>query len=346
LSVSLRNQDRFFDPIVGGFRRFTLPRLPVRVKVDDEPIFTGFSDDWNYDYRPGFDSTASVVGTDGFSRFARQVNAGGSAVQEGTGARLNRVLDQLTVNFIGPRDIDTGNSILAAGDLGRDSSLQYLLDVVEQSELGLVFMGKDGTFTFRERLVGSVSDPVRFTDNVASPKGPQGVPFVEAEIQYGTEDLVNQVIVTGPAGTVVRNDLSSQVTLGITALQIDTQLATLTAQEGLADFVITRFSQPQYRIASLVTNVRGLSDDQLSEVLGLDIGNQAEVTFRPEAIGPPSLATQNIIAVRQRIIGISHDIGIDSHLIRFNFEELPFTFFVLDDPVFGRLDSDNAVLGF
>jgi len=345
VSVSLRNQDRFFDPIVGGFRRYTLPRLPMRVKVDDAPIFAGFSDDWNYDYRPGLDSTASVSGTDGFSRFARQVNAGGSAVQETTGDRLERVLDQLTVDWIGPRDIDTGNSTLAAGDLGNDSALQYMLDIVEQSEQGLVFMGKDGTFTFRERLVGSVTDPVRFTDNLNSPKGPLGIPFVEAQIEYGTEDLVNQVIVTGPSGTVVREDLSSQVTLGITALQIDTQLATLAGQEGLADFVITRYAQPQYRIRSLTTNLLGLSDAQVVEVLGLDIGDQAEVTFRPQAIGPPTFATQNIIAVRQRIIGVSHNIGLDNHLVTFNFEELPFTFFVLDDDPFGRLDADG-VLGF
>jgi hypothetical protein len=155
LSLSLRNEDRFFDPLVGDFARFTFPRLPVRVQVEGTAIFTGFVDDWNYSYTPNGDSTADVQATDTFSRFARQVNAGGSAVQESTGDRLNRVLDQVTLNYLGPRDIDAGNSTLIAGDLGNDSALQYMLDIVEQSEQGLVFMAGDGTFTFRERLLST-----------------------------------------------------------------------------------------------------------------------------------------------------------------------------------------------
>jgi hypothetical protein len=52
------------------------------------------------------------------------------------------------------------------------------------------------------------------------------------------------------------------------------------------------------------------------------------------------------VSIRNRIIGVSHDIGIDTHFVTFNFEKLPFTFFVLDDPVFGKLDEADVVLGF
>ena len=332
LSLGLRNEDRFFDPLVGEFARFTLPRLPVRVLAEGSAVFTGFVDDWNYSYDPSGDSTAQVTATDTFSRFSRQVNAGGSAVQESTGDRLDRVLDQLTVAFTGDRDIDTGNSTLAAGDLGTDGALNYMLEIVEQSEQGLVFMGKDGTFTFRERLLSTVSDPVAFSDE-------GGIPFVDLVIEYGSEDLVNQAIVTGPSGTAISEDLTSQITYGITALDIDTQLATLAGQEGLADFIIQRYSEPEYRFRSLTTNLRGLSDAQVAEVLGLEIGDQVDVTFTPNRI-PPA------VSIRNRVIGISHDIGIDQHLVTFNFEKLPFTFFVLDDPVFGKLDEPDVVLGF
>jgi hypothetical protein len=332
VSFGLRNEDRFFDPLVGAFANLTLPRLPVRVSWGGFPIFFGFVDDWNYEYSPDGDSTAQVTGSDAFSRFSLQVNAGGSAVQEPTGDRLDRVLDQLTVNFTGGRDLDNGNSTLAAGDLGTDGALNYLLDIVEQSEQGLVFMGKDGTFTFRERLLSTVSDPVAFGDN-------GGIPFVDLVIEYGSEDLVNQAIVTGPSGTAISEDLTSQVTYGITALQIDTQLATLAGQEGLADFVISRYSEPEYRFRSLTTNLRGLSNDEIADVLSIEIGDQVDVTFTPNRI-PPA------VSIRNRIIGISHNIGIDQHLVTFNFEKLPFTFFVLDDPVFGKLDEPDVVLGF
>jgi hypothetical protein len=332
LSLGLRNEDRFFDPLEGTFKRLTLPRLPIKVEVDSEPVFFGYVDDWNYSYDPSGDSTANVVASDTFSRFARQVNAGGSAVEEATGARLDAVLDQITVAYIEPRDIDAGNSTLAAGNLGTDGALNYMLEIVEQSEQGLVFIGKDGTFTFRQRLLATVGTPVRFGNT-------NGIPFVGLEIEYGSEELVNQAIVSGPNGTAIREDLTSQVTYGITALQIDTQLSSFAGQEGLAEFIIQRYSEPEYRFKSLTTNLRGLSNTEIADVLSVEIGDQVDVVFTPNGI-PPA------VSIRNRIIGVSHNIGIDTHLVTFNFEKLPFQFFVLDDPVFGKLDEPDIVLGF
>jgi hypothetical protein len=332
LSVQLRNEDRFFDPLNDEFGFRTRPRLPIRAKISGLPTLTGFVDDWNYDYDPSGQSSADISATDGFSRFARQINGGGSAVQQATGARLDAVLDQTSVAYVGPRDIDTGNSVLAAGVLD-GATLDYLLNVVEQSEQGLVFMAKDGTFTFRERLVSSASDPLRF-----SMEG-DGIRYSNIQIEYGSEDLVNQAIVVGPGGTAVSEDLTSQVTYGITALQIDTQLATFAGQEGLADFIIEKFSEPEYRFKSLTVNMRALSPQERADLYGLEIGDQCDVVFTPNSI-PPT------VAIRNRIIGISHQVDLETHFVTFNFEKLPFTFFVLDDPVFGKLDEADVVLGF
>jgi hypothetical protein len=50
--------------------------------------------------------------------FARNLNDGDAAPEELTGARLNRVLDQVRVNWPAlQRDIDDGNSTLEAGVL-------------------------------------------------------------------------------------------------------------------------------------------------------------------------------------------------------------------------------------
>jgi hypothetical protein len=61
--------------------------------------------------------------------------------------------------------------------------------------------------------------------------------------------------------------------------------------------------------------------------------------FQPPGGGPP-------VALRNRVIGIAHDVSLSEHLIAFNFESLPFTFFILDDATFGKLDDDAGVLGF
>ena len=342
ISVQLRNQDRFFDPFVGvlfsqslrqrfPFRRFVRPRLPIRASVDGDPIFTGFVDDWNYDYDPSGISTANIVGTDAFSQFAFLVNGGGSAVQETSGARLNRILNQAQVNFLAPRDIDGGNATLLATTL-EGNVLSSLVDVVEGSEFGLVFMGKDGTFTFRQRLISPVSEALQFSDG-------DGIPYQDLQIEFGSEELFNRVIVKSPAGEVTVTDDESRTTFGLRVLEVDTEIATTGGLQGLADFLLRKFSLPDYRFRSLTTNLRALSDEQAADVLALDIGDQVDVEFRPNGISPA-------ISLRNRVIGVSHDVGVDQHLVTFNFENLPFAFFVLNDSVFGKLNNTDGVLGF
>jgi hypothetical protein len=335
VSVSLRNQDRFFDPLNfdSPFQSAILPRRPVRVKVDGLPVFQGFVDDWDFTYSPGGDSVASFSGSDGFGIFARNINAGGSAVEELTGARLNRVLDQATVNWpAGERDIEDGNSTLAAGDI-TDNALNYMSSLVEASEQGLVFMSKDGKVAFRERLIEPAASAVEFTDN-----GP-GIPYEDVRISYGTDLMVNQAVVTYPGGTATASDATSQVTYGITERTLDTGLSSEVQAQAIADYVVARYSVPEYRIESVTVNLRALSSVQVADVLSLEIGDQADIVFTPNRVGAA-------IALRNRVIGISHDVGILEHRVTLNFEELPFTFFILDDAEFGRLDDDAGVLGF
>jgi hypothetical protein len=85
--------------------------------------------------------------------------------------------------------------------------------------------------------------------------------------------------------------------------------------------------------------VNRLSSTELDDVLGLELGDQADVVFQPPGGGEP-------IALRNRVIGIAHDVGLSEHLISFNFEALPFEFFILDSATFGKLDDDAGVLGF
>jgi hypothetical protein len=293
-------------------------------------VFTGLVDDWNFTYSLGGLSVASLDGSDAFSLFAREENAGGTAVEEGSGARVERVLDQLTVAWPTlDRDIDTGNTTLLAGVVD-GNALTYLQDV-EESEAGLIFMSKDGKVVFRERLIQPVSSAVMFADD-------GGIPYEGIEIAYGTEQLANSVTVTSAAGTATASDVTSQVTYGVTAVSKDTLLIAGDLQ-GLADYIVARYSVPEYRIERIRVNLRALSASQRLDVLSLELGDQADVRFTPNRVGQP-------ISIRNRIIGVSHEVGIDSHYVSFSFEELPFDFFILDDAVFGKLDDDAGVLGF
>ena len=333
LSVSLRNQDRFFDPRGGSvFAPFVEPRNPVRVQADGTAVFTGLIDDWAFTYSPGGDSVASFSASDAFALFARNLNDGSAAPEELTGARLNRVLDQVRVNWPAlQRDIDAGNSTLEAGPVA-DNTLNYLTNVVEASEQGLVFMSKDGKVAFRERLTSPANAPVEFRDDGL------GVPYEDVKISFGTDLMVNQAIVTAPGGTAVREDLTSQLIYGITERTLDTQLSSLGQAEGLADYLIARYANPEYRVESVTVDLLTLSDAQVGDVLDLELGDQARLVFTPNSVG-------SAISVANRVIGISHDVGIDEHRMTFNLEVLPFLFFILDDGTFGILDGEG-ILGF
>jgi hypothetical protein len=115
LGVEFRNEDRRFDPLFSGsdLLAYTVPRKPVRVTSNGSAVFTGVIDDWNYNYSMGGLSVASISGSDAFSLFAREENAGGTAIQESSGDRINAVLDQLSIAWPTlDRDIDTGNATL------------------------------------------------------------------------------------------------------------------------------------------------------------------------------------------------------------------------------------------
>jgi hypothetical protein len=331
LSVSFNNESRRFDPLNSDsdLTLYTVPRKPVRVSADGTAVFTGLIDDWDFQYSMGGRSVASIEASDAFSLFAREV-AAGSAVEELSGARIERVLDEAIIPWpMLERDIQDGNATLAAGTID-GNSLTYLQQV-ETSESGLIFMTKDGKFGFRERLFSPVSNAVTFTD------AGNGIPYEQIQIVYGAEQLANDVIVTSTAGTATASDATSQVTYGVTTKSVDSLLASGSLQ-GLADYILARYSQPEYRIERIRVNLTALDADQREDVLSLELGDQADVVFTPDRIGSP-------IAIRNRVIGLSHDVDFENHFVFLAFEALPFDFFILNDSPFGILDGDG-VLGF
>jgi hypothetical protein len=212
------------------------------------------------------------------------------------------------------------------------NALEYLLKVSD-SESSLLFITKSGDLRFLERLVQPTTTAVTFSDT-----GP-GIRYQGVAISYGTEELTNRAVITSTAGTAVSEDAASQAAYGITEQSLDTLLSTTGQLESLADYLVFRYKEPEFRIESVTVNLSAVPNEQIDEVLGLELGDQADVIFQPTGQG-------NIIAIRNRIIGISHDVSISEHLVTFNFESLPFSFFILDDGTFGRLDNTDGVLGF
>ena len=332
VSVSFRNEGRRFDPLNAGsdLVRYVVPRKPVRVVADGSAVFTGLVDDWNFDYSLSGLSVASLSGSDAFSLFARELNSGGTAVEELSGARVNRVLDGVKVAWPAlERDVADGNATCAAGVVD-GNALQYLQQV-EESEAGLIFMGKGGDFAFRDRLVSPRDGALTFSDEGS------GIIFEAVATTYGAELLANDVVVSSSEGTVTASNVGSQTVYGVVSRSVETFLASGSLQ-ALADYIASRYGEPEFRVEAVTVNLRAISDSERADVLGLELGDQAKLVYTPNGVG-------DRIALRNRVIGISHQVGIDSHRVTFAFEELEFNFFILDDDPAGRLDADG-VLGF
>jgi hypothetical protein len=158
-------------------------------------------------------------------------------------------------------------------------------------------------------------------------------------VVYGTEELYNRIVLTNDFPTfpneVTVEDLSSQVLYGPRSYS-QTGLLNEDADdlEFLANFLLLRFKEPQYRFNSLSVVMDILSEAQQDEILDLEIGDIVQVRFTPSNIPP---------AIEQyvRVIGISHDWQNNEKRINLSLERLDFSLFVLDDPVLGVLDEDR-----
>jgi hypothetical protein len=338
LSVVLNNQDRAFDPLYSAspFAGDIVPRRDVRVTAGTAVQYVGKILDWNLDYAPRGNQTASFEAADGFTFLAQQVLTPGTATEQLTGDRVNAVLNQTTVDWPAEdRDLDSGNSTLGA-DIFSGNALTYL-QKVEQSEGGLFFVNKSGQIAFRDRLTPIVSGGITiFADNGS------GIKFAPAAVEYGTEQLFNEVTVTSPFGTATAIDALSQTRYGILDRQINTLLSSQEQVEGLSDFLLGRYKEPELRFAAIQVDIDQISGEDKTTVFGLEIGDVVQVKITP---GNPPVGSQ--IERYGLIISISHAVEPDSHTVIFGLGSLQTSLFVIGDAEFGKIgEGASGVLGF
>tara|TARA_R110001606_G_scaffold6622_1_gene29748 strand:- start:310 stop:1503 length:1194 start_codon:yes stop_codon:yes gene_type:complete len=333
LNITASNEDRAFDPNYASspYAGAIVPRREVRVTVDGVRVISTTIDDWNYGYSPDGSSRAEIVATDEFTLLARQVLTAGTATPQLSGARVSAVLDMLSVAWPdGKRSIDAGESTLGA-DVFAGNALQYL-QKISDSEQGLLFIAKNGDLVFRDRLdatptTASLTD---FTDDGT------GIPFTLTAVNYGSELLYNQAVVTSGELSAQADNDRSQVAYGVTSVELDTLVSTSAQLQNLADFLVQKYGEPEYRFETISVNLDTVGATYKATCLGLEIGDVVSITFTPNGIGDP-------IEQYGQIIRISHELEPLRHDMFISVSSLDWTFLVLDDAVFGKLDSNNAL---
>lgn len=336
--ITFKNQDRTFDPLNTSSTLYpdVRPRRDIRITSNGTPIYTGIIDDVNLDYNVSGESIASFACVDGFALLSQRVVTAHTATAQASGARIGAIMDRAEVDWPASlRQLDTGAQTLQADVIDADTDALSYLQLVESSEPGFFFINRGGTAQFEDRNAAAVVSAATFTDVAGS-----GIPYTSIQIQYGQEDLYNRVQITRAGGTLQRaDDLTSQSEYGITTLDQTGLLINTDANAlSLANYLLGKYKNPEYRIESISVELAALSAANQAAILARELTDVVTVKFTPNKTG-----TQ--IVQYGQIIGIQHDIRPDSHRVTFSLAQTDGRVaFVFDSTQFGVLDS--STLGF
>ena len=342
-SLTLINNDRRFDPIntaspyydATAGRSGVVPRRKVTVKSGSNFLFSGRITDIDVIYNYQL-SEVVITAADDFVLLANTtVEADVTPIVELSGARVDFLLDLPEIDYPATRNISTGLATLGAFQIDANTNTLTYLQQIATSEQGACFIAADGDLTFTDRLDASFATvAATFSDTGTN------IPYTALEVVYGQEFLFNRIQATIEGGTVqVANDAASQTEFGITTLALPDLLLQSNAEAlTLANYLVALYANPQYRFddLGLITSAMGSSDRNI--VNALELQDVVSVT-RSYSTGSPASVTEFYAVER-----LSHTISSGEHRVTvglFNTEIL--YQLILDDAVFGVLDSTNAL---
>lgn len=330
-AVTFDNQARVFDPTYESSPYYgqIVPKRMVRISVDDVIQYEGTVDDWNLAYEPGNNSQAQLVAFDAFSYFVSAELGTATYSVETTADRLNNLLDNLNWSQT-KRDIAFTGATLAGTAITEPKDALPIMQIVSLSEPGDLFISKDGDVKLVGRNTAFTSTGAIFSDSGA------GIPYKTIRAIYGSELLYNVVNTYSPAGTATATNTTSVTIYGQRALNQETYLSDSGQLEELAEYLVTRYGNPEYRFEGITVDLRAISSAQRAQVLGLELGDVVRVNFTPSNI-PPALTRYG------KVIGLQIQFAPGSEEATIQLQSTQGSIFVLDDPEFGKLDAGNLL---
>ena len=343
VSLQLDNRSRDFDPTytAGPYFGDIVPRRDLVIETNGNPVFRGEIKGWDFSYRLGGDSTTSIEAADDFSVLSNQtLSTSYTPIAQTSGERILAVLDRPEVGFRSGRSIATGLSTLQADTIAANQNVLNYIQKIEEGEPGAFFVAKDGILTFEQRN----QTPTQFTTfSFADDGDPTAIEYVAIETDFTDELIYNRIVVNRVGGTAqVAQDATSQTMYGVSALEVNDLLLSTDAQSlNLANLLLGLFAEPQLRFKQVTVALHALDATKQGQVLGLELNDVVQVKFLPNrGFDPIGVAIEKFAFVE----GIFHAVGIDQHFVTFSLASTDTQLFVLDDAIFGILDSD--VLGY
>ena len=312
------------------------PMRSVRLSREGEYLFTGVVTGYTYDFALAGPNTVSVQCADNFYNLAQTQLDEWNVNAETSGQRITSLLALPEVDYPGATSIATGTV-----NLGHDASytvpqgtntLAYIQQI-NQAEQGRVFIAKDGTFTFQNRIGNTLSAPViSFNDDGTGAKY-QGV-----EIEFDSDNVINRAYVLGLNNNEATDtDAASIAKYFVQSVSITNSLLHLQGEiDALAAYLLD--AEPSPRYTSVTASMAPLSNVQRDLLAEIEIGDTIAISKEI-----PGLASQ--IGSELSVEGIYGVIDVArGHTLTFYTAPTTIVYlFTLDDAVYGVLDAANAL---
>lgn len=330
-SVTFDNSQRVFDPTFTASPIYgqIVPKRQVRITVDEIVQYLGTIEDWNLDYEPGTNSSATLQAFDTFSYFANVEFGTATYTNETTSARLNNLLDNIGWSA-DKRDIAFTGATLAGTSIPDGIFALPIMQIVSLSEPGDLFISKNGDVKLVGRNAAFDSQGLIFSDSGTA------IPYKTIKAIYGSELLYNRVVTFSPAGTASSENTTSIALYGERALNQETYLSSTNQLTQLAEFWVNRYADPEFRFEGITIDLQAISTAQRADVLDIELGDVVRVDFTPSRI-PPAIVRYG------KVIGIRTNFTPDSQELEIELQSTEGSLFVLDDAEFGKLDSGNLL---
>ena len=335
-NVVFNNNLRTFDPeyALSPYFGQIIPKRQIRISSGGIVQFFGLIDDWNLSYQTNGDSTAAAACSDALSSFATQTIGTRTNAVQFSGDRVSTILSLPEINWpTDQRSIETGQMQLGADTIADNTNALTYLRLIEQSEPGSFFIGKNGFVNFKDRISAPTSTGLVLADDNT------GIKYQSIKVQYGSELLANEVVVESiiTSGQATAQDLDSIEEYGIFNLTRTGLLINDNADlADLASFYANKFAQPEYRFESVEILLDELTPTQQTNLLNLELGDVLQIKFTPNRIAPA-------ISKYAEVIRIDNSVTLENHVMSLGFATLDFALLVLDDAFFGKMDSGNAL---
>ena len=334
------NQDSpFFD--TANDQPGLAPMRNVILTREGEELFNGYIVDYTYDFNLGGLDTVNVTCADRFYVLSQTYMAEYNVSEELANVRVEAVLDLPEVNAFqlpGERNIEASTVLLggdAAYTVPNGTSVAAYMAKINESVQGRIFVARDGTFTFQDRIGTTLSASVAdFHDNGTN------IPYDQVGISFEANQVVNRASVTHAGGSPqVAQDLASQATYFIQTTSIsDALLHNDTAALDLANYLLV--AEPEARYTSVSTPFYSLTDAQRDTVAVIEIGNTITIE---KSFNTGNTTTS--LAQELAIEGIQHQIDLSTgHRITLFTSPTTLVYeLILDDLIYGTLDAENVL---